>query len=1333
MKKRLLLMLIAVAMLFAFAAHAEEADTCVLRLSFEGSVEDASPAGNHGTLNKDGVYVEGVSGQALKLDGATCIDMGTSGTLQPAEMTFSAWVKSDGGLQGEHIIAWFKPNANYQGEGWYLSCLDNNTPLKLSVGASAGQPMECFVNASREEFFPAGEWVHIAVTYSSGTKTCEIYRNGVAQQVLCINGKSVINADEGSHKYIGFNSPGYGGGYAVLALDEVEIWQGAMNASQVQEIYENVSMEDGENVPAEESADQAAAEEAAAAPAADAEPAGVPSAGTLVLDLTFDGHVEDASPMANHGTLNREATYAEGVSGQALVFDGRTYVDLGASGTLQPGQLTVTMWVKADGALAGEHMLTWFKPNGRYQGAGWYLSCLDNNTPLKLSVGPAAGQPMELFVSGSRAEFFPAGEWVHIAVTYDSVTHQCRIYRNGVAQSVSHINGTSEITADDVQHKYIGFNSPGYGGGYAKLTMDEMTIHASVLTPNEIIALYTRFGAEFDGMQVVQSDWRALTFPMTRLTEDVTLPTAGASGSDIRWTSSDEAVLTAAGAVTRPAAGESDAPVTLTATLTYGDCTMEKTFELIVEADPAFSDLTEFPMGDVTLLDAYETNAFALEVDYLLSLNADRLLRGFCDQAGVPSASSLYGGWENSAIRGHTLGHYLSALSQAYATTGDERLLERIDHIVAVLAQCQDPETGYLAAIPERHYIQLESGNTSGTWVPWYTMHKVLAGLVDAYELAGNEQALEVASNLGDWVWSRTSRWSAATQTTVLNVEYGGMNDVLYQLYGHTRSDKHLSAAHSFDEMRLFEALHRGEDVLNGKHANTTIPKILGGLNRYIVLGESEVFYLEMAENFWQMVVSNHTYITGGNSEWEHFGQPGILDAERTNCNCETCNTYNMLKLTRELFMITGNRKYADYYENTYINAILSSQNPTTGMTTYFQPMATGFFKVYSSPTSHFWCCTGSGMENFSKLGDSIYFRDDSSVYVIRYTSSRLNWQEKGLTLTQTAALPERDQVTIAVTAETSVQADIVLRVPDWCAGEPTVLVNGEAAEVQAVNGFIRLSRIWQTGDEIALTLPMTITVHPLPDNPNAVAFKYGPVVLSANMGTNRMITGTTGVNVTVPSKDNSLTDVLHLTDCTAEEWIAGAAEHMVRDEDEVAFTLTGADQTLVFTPHYRQHTSRYGIYFVLHDAGEVEAEEDAVRYAVIDSLPVANDQYEFSHNMQGVSTGTGMHLGLNYRHANAGGWFSYDMAVEQGVQNYLHVTYFSGDAGRRFTLEANGTVLADVTLENVNPGDFYDVYYPIPAEMVEGRETITITFRADKGGYAGGIFETLSVVKAEE
>lgn len=1053
-----------------------------------------------------------------------------------------------------------------------------------------------------------------------------------------------------------------------------------------------------------------------------------------VLGLSFEGNVEDSSAAGNNGVLNKDGVYVEGVDGKALSFDGSTYIDLGTAASLQPEALTFASWIKVEENLAGEHMITWFKPSGNYQGEGWYLSCLDNNTPLKLSVGKSAGQPMEMFVSGSRSEFFPVGEWVHIAVTYDSATHTCGIYRNGVAQNVQYINEIQEINTDEGSNKYIGFNSPGYNGGFAKMIMDELSIYNQVLSSSDIIELYTAYGAQFDGSQVVDADYDSLSISLKSVKSDIALPTQGSAGSSISWFSSDEKVLSPDGTVTRPAAGENDAEVTLTATLSYADYTREKSFDICVEAQPDFQNLADFSMGNVTLLNSYETNAFALEVDYLKSLDADRLLKGFCDIAGVESDATLYGGWENSAIKGHTLGHYLTALSQAYATSGDTQLLAITEHIVDVLSQCQDSETGYLAAIPESHYIQIESGNTSGTWVPWYTMHKVLAGLIDTYELTGNEQALTVASSLGDWVYSRTSTWTEAKQATVLNVEYGGMNDCLYQLYSHTGDEGHLSAAHSFDEMNLFDSLYNGDDVLNGLHANTTIPKIIGALNRYIVLGESEEYYLQVAENFWEIVVNNHTYITGGNSEWEHFGEANVLDAERTNCNCETCNTYNMLKLTRELFKITGNSKYSAYYENTFINAILSSQNPKTGMTTYFQPMASGYFKVYSSATGHFWCCTGSGMENFSKLGDSIYYKDESSIYVTRFTSSEVSWEEKGLTLIQETDIPNTDTSSFTIhTNGADVSADIVLYVPDWACDTPVVSINGQAASADIVNDFIRLSGTWKDGDTITYTLPMEVVAYNLPDNENVVAFKYGPIVLSADLGDEDMATGTTGVNVTIPTLFTEISDVLTITDTTIEEWLANVNENLLRTEGTLEFTLKGTDQELIFSPHYMQHQNRYGIYFELADANTEVVEDESDKYIVIDSLPVANDQYEFSHNLDGDLTNTGTHKGLNYRDAASGGYFSYEFSVDDSVTNYLFVKYFSGDAGRGFCIYVDGEVLEDEVIENVNPDDFYDVYYEIPAELVEGKDTITVTFEADGNSYAGGIFDKIGTAKIKD
>lgn len=744
-----------------------------------------------------------------------------------------------------------------------------------------------------------------------------------------------------------------------------------------------------------------------------------------------------------------------------------------------------------------------------------------------------------------------------------------------------------------------------------------------------------------------------------------------------------------------------------------------------VNVNPLDIALNDFSMSDVELLDAYEQNAFSLEVEYLKRLDADKLLKGFCDIAGVESDATKYGGWETSSIQGHTLGHYLTAVSQAYAVCGDVQLKAIADHIVDVLSLCQNSETGYLSAIPESHYIQIESGNTSGTWVPWYTMHKVLSGLIDAYELTGNAKALDVASNLGDWVYSRTSAWSPEMQITVLNVEYGGMNDCLYHLYSLTKSDKHLSAAHSFDEMALFDALYKGEDILNGKHANTTIPKINGALKRYMVLGEGEEYYLQVAANFWQIVINNHTYITGGNSEWEHFGEPHILDAERTNCNCETCNTYNMLKLTRELFKITGDTKYAEYYENTYINAILSSQNPQTGMTTYFQPMATGFFKVYSSETDHFWCCTGSGMENFSKLNDSIYFKDADSIYISRYTSSKVNWAEKGISITQTAELPN-----VKLVISGNANAKIMLRVPDWCVDEPIVSVNGEKVKAKANDSFICLDGNWSDGDVIELTLPIGVLVYGLPDNENVVAFKYGPWVLSANLGNKDMLTTTTGVDVTIPLLDASISDILVIQDGSVDKWFDNIENNLVKDENSLNFTLKGTNQQLTFSPHYMQHQNRYGIYFRLADSDTKIAENDADKYIVVDSLPVGNDQYEFSHNLKADLSNSGNFKGFMFRDAVPNGYFSYDMAVDNTATNYLAVKYYSGDVGRAFDIYIDDVLFEQVTLQDPEPNGFYDVYYPITANMVENKQTITVTFKSTDNSYAGGIFDKISIVK---
>ena len=412
-----------------------------------------------------------------------------------------------------------------------------------------------------------------------------------------------------------------------------------------------------------------------------------------------------------------------------------------------------------------------------------------------------------------------------------------------------------------------------------------------------------------------------------------------------------------------------------------------------------------FSISDVILEDEYFLDVTQKDIDFLNTFDADRLLYNFRLTAGLPEkASSPYNGWENTRIGGHTLGHYLAAAAQGIAGGyGDCKgrdgvtLRDRLALLIEGLAECQAvagsdgrSAPGFIfgatmadSAKPELQFDKLEAGNQADTWVPWYTMHKLLNGLVEVAKLCKDEtgsRALDIAEKLGEWIYNRTSRWSDEVRSRVLSVEYGGMNDCLYELYkcakaaGNPDAAHFMTAAHTFDEETLFKnilaAATTGGDFanyLNNRHANTTIPKFVGAVNRCLTLKEENADpaeqkkYLEYCKAFWTLVTQHHTYITGGNSECEHFGKDDILDAERSNTNCETCNVHNMLKLTRALFMLTGERKYADYYENTFINSILASVNRETGMTTYFQPMATGCFKTYCNPDvnkNYFWCCT---------------------------------------------------------------------------------------------------------------------------------------------------------------------------------------------------------------------------------------------------------------------------------------------------------------------------------------------------------------------------------------
>ena len=621
------------------------------------------------------------------------------------------------------------------------------------------------------------------------------------------------------------------------------------------------------------------------------------------------------------------------------------------------------------------------------------------------------------------------------------------------------------------------------------------------------------------------------------------------------------------------------------------------------------ADISSYALSSIKMTDDYMENALEKEIEYLLSLDPDKLLANFRNNAGINvNSTQPYGGWESNLIGGHTMGHYLSALAQAYVNGGTsqsdkKKIYERITELIDGLVPCQK-ENGFLWGAPLLNYNNLEiqfdnvekgRGDIfNEAWVPWYTLHKIFEGLLSVYTLTGYEPALDIAKNLGDWTYNRVNGWSEDTRRTVLSIEYGGMNEALYDLYAVTGEDKYAVAAHAFDEDTLFERIRSdGMNLLNGLHANTTIPKVIGALKRYMILqGETvkgkkvdAAEYLETAETFWQMVIDHHTYHTGANSEWEHFGEDDVLNRERTNCNAETCNVYNMLKLTKGLFMVTGDKKYADYYENAFLNHILASQNPETGMTTYFQAMATGYFRTFSTPVDSFWCCTGSGMENFTKLGDGIYFNRDGDIYVNMYLSSELNDTDLGLTLVQTSNIPETDTATMKLKLDGKKSFKLKLRIPDWCLDKMTVNINNESFAYSEEDGYAVIDREWSNGDTIEVTIPLGLTASNLQDGINTVAFRYGPLLLAAKLSNENMTTTYTGMSVIIPENTVTPDDILTLRDSISPADVRTDPSKYLTKNDGLSFTFTATDDNLEFVPYYTLYNTRYGIYWKLRSA----------------------------------------------------------------------------------------------------------------------------------------------------
>lgn len=734
-----------------------------------------------------------------------------------------------------------------------------------------------------------------------------------------------------------------------------------------------------------------------------------------------------------------------------------------------------------------------------------------------------------------------------------------------------------------------------------------------------------------------------------------------------------------------------------------------------------------FNLADVRILDGEFKTGQDIGTNYLLSLDVDRLLAGFREEAGLPQKAEHYGGWEARGVAGHSLGHYLSACSMAWAATGDPEFLRRVDYIVSEWAACQKAGgDGFFAAFPRgrQAYAEIAAGNIrssgfdlNGIWVPNYTMHKIFAGLRDAYRLCNNQQALQVERELADFFVRTFSGLNEQQMQKVLACEHGGMNEVLAELYADTGDERYLKLARQFHDNSVLDPLARGVDILPGKHANTQIPKLIGLATLYELTGNAQD--KQAAQFFWDRVVYHHSYVTGGDSDHEHFGEPDRLNDRLSSDTTETCNVYNMLKLTEHVFGWSPDAATMDFYERALLNQIRSSQR-ADGCVIYYVSLKPGYHKIYQTLTNSFTCCVGSGMENHVKYGEAIYFHNESNLWVNLFIASTLDWRSRSLTLRQETRWPNDDVSKISIQTDKPQCFSLRIRHPFW-SDKLIVRVNGEmVSDATAPSSYAVINRIWKDGDKIEISFPMTLRTEAMPDNPNRIAIFYGPTLLAADLGAEKDSVADNPGNIPVLLVDNK-----PLSDWVKPTSIARQTFKTVG---------VGKPQDVSFVPFYQVHDRRYTVYLDKFSKvdwakreGEIRAAEQQqkeLEARTVDFFQPGEMQPERDHNVQGDKSEPLEALGRKLRDARDGGWFSFDMKVDPAATNDLVCTWWGSETGQRnFNILVDGVRIASQQLLNNQPNKFWDATYPISSKLTQGKDKVTIRLQAQPGNLAGGLF----------
>lgn len=749
-------------------------------------------------------------------------------------------------------------------------------------------------------------------------------------------------------------------------------------------------------------------------------------------------------------------------------------------------------------------------------------------------------------------------------------------------------------------------------------------------------------------------------------------------------------------------------------------------------SSPTFpKSVSSFPIESVRLKPSPFLDAVNANLKYLHKLEPDRLLHNFRVHAKLKPKGEAYGGWEADTIAGHSLGHYLMACGLIHAQTGDAECKKRTEYIVDELAECQKVAgDGYIAGFTRKKGDLTEDGrvifaemeandirsagfNLNGCWVPFYNWHKLFSGLFAAQTHCGNEKALDVAKSLGDFIDKFFAKINDEQLQKILNCEHGGINESLAELYARTNEKRFLDLSIRIRHQKTLGPMFEQKDALPGIHANTQIPKVIGLARLYELTKKEE--YATAARYFWANVTNNYTYVIGGNSDREYFQSPNSISKYITEQTCESCNTYNMLKLTRHLFEWNPNSAYFDYYERAHFNHMLAHQNPRSGAFAYMIPLMSGMAREWSSETNDFWCCVGSGMETHSKHGESIYWKADKHLLVNLFIPSMLNWQEQNAEIELTTEYPKSDEISLSVNKiGKSADFKVSLRIPFW-ADNASLKINGKNAKFAKENGYATIQRKWKKGDTVALKLPMKLRFEATKDDPNIVALLHGPLVLAADLG----------------ESSNPYQNV------SAAFVGANLLGSIVPTNKVLTFETKGIGRPnqMTLKPFYSQWERRTAVYF--HKFTDAEwTKEQAILAAEevrlkdlqarsVDVMKLGDEKEEKAHGL--VSK---ISYGLSYRakpgrDARTEGFFEFKMKVVDAPLT-LRATYWGEESKRQFYILVDGNKIATETLGYGKKGEFVERDYKISQELMKGKSEVLVRFEPEKGNTAGPVFGCL-------